>query len=164
VARIWAYEPIVYPSDDPFPIDPDNPMSISARKRRAVWPSRAEAIASYGSKPPLDALRSDALRAYVEYGMRDLPDGTVELKCRPEHEASMYAMGAANGLYARLPDVACPVRVVCGATSQSIPPSFGERLVDRLPHAALEVWAGRGHFGPLEDPDRAVDSMLDFAD
>ncbi len=161
--RVWAYEPIVFPSDDPFPVDADNPMSAAARRRRRVWPSRADARASYASKPPLDALSDQALTAYVDYGTRDLDDGTVELKCRPEDEASMYAMGATNGLFDRLREVTCPVRILCGATSQSIPPAFGARLVERLPHATLEVWDGRGHFGPLEDPDRAVDSILDFA-
>ncbi len=163
LARVWAYEPIVVPSDDPFPVDADNPMSTAARRRRGVWASRADARASYASKPPLDALSAEALTAYVEYGTRDLADGTVELKCRPEDEASMYAMGAVNGLFARLGDVVCPTRVVCGGTSRSIPPSFGARLAERLPHGSVEVWDGCGHFGPLEDPDRAVESMLDFA-
>jgi pimeloyl-ACP methyl ester carboxylesterase len=33
-------------------------------------------------------------------------------------------------------------------------------LVDRLPDARLEVMPGLGHFGPLQDPDAAVASML----
>ena len=94
--------------------------------------------------------------------MRNRADGTVELKCAPEHEASMYAMGPANGLYARLSEVTCPVQVVCGGESRSISPELGARIVDRLPHGTLEVWAGRGHFGPLEDPGAAVESMLNF--
>ena len=163
LVRIWGYEPIVYPSDDPFPIDPDNPMSEAARKRRAIWPSREDAIASYESKPPLRALRADSLRAYVDYGMRELPDGTVTLKCQPEHEAAMYAMGAANGLYSRLAHVPCPVVVVCGGDSRSISPSFGARIVERLPLGTLETWHGHGHLGPLEDPDAAVESILAFA-
>ena len=164
LARVWCYEPIVFPFDDPFPTGADNPMSAAARRRRGVWPSREEAKTSYASKPPLDALCDDALDAYVDYGVRDLPDGTVELKCRPHDEASMYEMGAANGLFGVLGEVTCPVRVVCGATSRSIPPSLGETLVERLAHATLEVWDGNGHFGPLEDPDHAVESMLGFAD
>jgi Lysophospholipase len=161
--RIWAYEPIVFPADEPLPLDPENPMSVSARKRRAVWTSRDEAYASYGKRPPLGALHPDSLRAYVDYGLRDRADGTVELKCRPDHEADMYMMGAANGLFARLGAVTAPVLVACGGDSLSIPPSFAERLVECMPHATLEVWAGRGHFGPLEDPDAAVASMLRVA-
>ncbi|MGZ4675289.1 MAG: alpha/beta fold hydrolase [Acidimicrobiia bacterium] len=162
LARIWTFEPIVFPSEDPLPIDPDNPMSVSARKRRAVWSSRDEAFASFGARPPLGALRADALRAYVDYGMRDRDDGTVELKCRPEHEAAIYMMGAANGLYALLDAITAPTLVACGGDSRSISPGFAARLVERMPDATLQVWPGHGHFGPLEDPDRGVRSMLDF--
>jgi len=31
------------------------------------------------------------------------------------------------------------------------------------PAGRLELWPGHGHFGPMEDPDRAVASILDFA-
>ncbi|HEY8074530.1 MAG TPA: alpha/beta fold hydrolase, partial [Labilithrix sp.] len=40
IPRIWAFEPIVFPQYDAALQDPDNPMSASARRRRAVWPSR----------------------------------------------------------------------------------------------------------------------------
>lgn len=163
VRRIWAFEPIVFPQYDASLQDPDNPMSASARRRRAVWPSRDAAIASYGSKYPLDVLTDEALRAYVDYGMRDLPDGTVELKCRPEDEATIYTMGVVNGLWDRLDELSVPVLVVAGETSTAIPPSLAARIVERIPDGRIELWAGHGHFGPMEDPDRAVDSILDFA-
>ena len=160
---IWAFEPIVFPSYDAALQDPNNPMSAAARRRRAVWPSRAEAIASYGARFPLQVLTNEALHAYVDYGMRDRTDGTVELKCRPEHEASIYMMGVANGLWDRLPELNLPVLVVAGETSVAIRPSLAARVVDRLPGGRIEVWPGHGHFGPMEDPDRAVRSILDFA-
>jgi pimeloyl-ACP methyl ester carboxylesterase len=163
IARIWAFEPIVFPSDEPLAPDPDNPMSVSARKRRAVWDSREEVLASYAARPPLATMRADSLRAYVDYGFRDLPDGTVELKCRPEHEAAIYMMGAANGIYGLLGEVTVPTVVACGASSDAIPPSFASRLVERMPRATLEVWEGHGHFGPQEDPERAVASILKAA-
>ena len=163
IRRVWAFEPIVFPTYDAALQDPDNPMSASARRRRAVWPSRDAAIASYGSKYPLDVLTDEALHAYVDYGMRDRPDGTVELKCRPGHEASIYTMGVVNGLWDRLGELTLPVLVAAGETSTAIPPRLAAQIVDRLPGGRLELWRGHGHFGPMEDPDRAVDSILDFA-
>jgi pimeloyl-ACP methyl ester carboxylesterase len=161
--RLWCYEPIVVASELAMPDGIDNPLSRSALRRRAQWSSRAEARDSYGSKAPLDALHAEALDAYVNYGMRDLEDGGVALKCAPEHEAQMYAMSARNGLYEHLSEVPVPVLVACGATSNSITPQLATRIVELLPHGTLEVWQARGHFGPLEDPDRAVVSMLEFA-
>ena len=160
--RIWAFEPIVFPPEAVAALDANNPMSTAARKRRAVWDSRPEAIASYGARPPLGSLHPDALAAYVDYGMRDCADGTVELKCRPDDEANMYMMGVANGIFGRLADVAPPVLVACGGDSRSISPELGARIVSEIPNAPLEVWDGRGHFGPIEDPDRAAESILRF--
>jgi pimeloyl-ACP methyl ester carboxylesterase len=153
----------VFPSDEELEPRYDFPLSEGARRRRSVWPSREDALASYGAKPPLEVLQVDALRAYVDYGLRDRSDGQVELKCRPEDEAEMYAMGVANGVYPRLRDVRCPVVVVCGEHTDAIPPALGEIIVERLPYGRLEVMPGVGHFGPMQDPDSTVESMLRFA-
>lgn len=161
--RIWAFEPIVFPSERPIDAVDDNPMSNAARRRRATWTSRAEAYASYASRPPLGTFTPDALHAYVDYGFRDLPDGTVTLKCLPDHEARVYAMGVANGLYRRLDRVAVPVLVACGESTGTIVPNLARDLATRIPDGHVEVWPGRGHFGPQEDPAQAVESMLRFA-
>jgi pimeloyl-ACP methyl ester carboxylesterase len=160
--RVWCYEPIIVPTDAPILAATDNPLSVGARKRRDRWSSRDEALESYGARPPLNALAPAALEAYVEYGLAEQPDGTYRLKCRPEDEATMYMMGASLGLYPRLGEVACPVVVGCGETTDSITPEMAEKIAERLPHATLEVWEKRGHFGPLEDPDHAAESMLRF--
>jgi pimeloyl-ACP methyl ester carboxylesterase len=161
--RIWTFEPIIIPVESPVLAGADNPLSAGARRRRDVWPSRADALGSYSSKPPLNVLTPEALDAYVDHGFRDRPDGTVELKCRPADEATIYMMGASLGLYPDLVRVDVPVLVACGETTTSITPAFAQALVDQLPHATLEVWTHRGHFGPIEDPDQAVASMLRFA-
>ena len=59
--------------------------------------------------------------------------------------------------------VRCPVHVVCGDATDAMTPRLCERVVGRLPNAILEVMPGLGHFGPLQDPERAVRSMLAFA-
>jgi pimeloyl-ACP methyl ester carboxylesterase len=54
------------------------------------------------------------------------------------------------------------VRVVCGERSDAIPPPLAARIAARLEHGSVEVLPGLGHFGPLEDPDAAVASILAF--
>lgn len=162
-ARIWAYEPIVVPFDEPFEMPADNQMSVGARKRRAVWDSLDEAFEAYTSKPPLDVLARESLRAYVDGGLRERRDGHWELKCRPEYEARIYMTGGSSGIYPRLPEVRCLVRVVCGDPHGSPPATFGELIVARLPHGEFVRAERLGHFGPLEDPDWAARSMLEFA-
>jgi pimeloyl-ACP methyl ester carboxylesterase len=163
-ARVWAYEPILFPDDRAVP-SPDNfPLSSNARRRRNEWSSVDEAYDAYSSKPPLDVMTPESLRAYVEYGLRDRGDGVLELKCRPEAESRVYAMAPVNGAWAELPNVEPPVVVACGEVSTDIGPRLARRIAERLPDGRLEVWPACGHFGPQQDPDRCAVSILKFAE
>ena len=160
---VWAFEPILFPTDEPLPPRDDFPLAVGARKRRNEWSSTAEAYESYAGKPPLDVMRADSLRAYVDHGLRDRGDGTLVLKCPPTVEARIYTMGPDNGLFRDLPHVASTVKVCCGEHSDAIGPRLAEQIVERLPHATLEVWKGHGHFGPQADPARAARSIVAMA-
>jgi pimeloyl-ACP methyl ester carboxylesterase len=162
-ARLWLYEPIIFPSLEALPPNEDFSMAQSARRRRNEWSSTEEVFESYSSKPPLDVMTEESLRAYVDYGLRDRGDGVLELKCPPEVEAQVYTMGPNHGAFARLEDVQPPTLVVCGEHTASIPPDLARAIAERLPNGSVEVMAGVGHFGPQEDPDRAVDSMMRFS-
>jgi pimeloyl-ACP methyl ester carboxylesterase len=162
-ARIWAYEPIIFPFEDPLPPQEDFFMARTARKRRNVWHSTDEAFAAYASKPPLAVMTEASLRAYVEYGLRDRGDGVLELKCRPEIEARVYSMGPNHGAFARLGEIGSDVLVVCGETSTDVGPLLASQIAERIPHGQVEVLAGLGHFGPQEDPDACVASILRFS-
>jgi pimeloyl-ACP methyl ester carboxylesterase len=162
-ARIWAYEPIVFrPGAEGAPRN--DFLASSARKRRNAWDSIEAARASYASKPPLNQMTDASLRAYVDYGFRDRGDGVFELKCPPEVEAQVYTMAPENGAFDRLPKINAPVHVVVGELSRSIDPRLGAEIVDQLPHGTLEVMPGLDHFGPQQDPDACVASLLRFAD
>ncbi|HZJ27451.1 MAG TPA: alpha/beta hydrolase [Acidimicrobiia bacterium] len=160
---IYSYEPIVFPTDRSLPPHHDNPLSAGARRRRDTWESPEEAYAAYAAKPPLDVFTPEALHAYVDSGLRARDDGEWELKCRPADEAQVYTMGSTSGVWGRLPEVASPVLVACGARTDAIDPDLAARIAQRLPAGRLEVFDELGHFGPMEDPDALVASILDFA-
>src|SRR5215208_2473762 len=69
-----CFEPIVFPPES-RPGSGDLPGG--ARRRRAVFASKEEAFANFASKPPLSAFVPDALRAYVDHGLADRPQGGV---------------------------------------------------------------------------------------
>jgi pimeloyl-ACP methyl ester carboxylesterase len=161
-ARLWLFEPIVFPSRDTD--RRSNPLADGARRRRRVWGSREEAYANYARKRPLSTLHPDALRAYVDHGLRDLADGTVELKCHPEHEAAVYSMGAMHTLWDRLGNITAPTTVACGAVTDTITPQYAAQIAARIPGATLLAMDGLGHFGPIEDPDTTAAAILGFAE
>ena len=162
--RIWAYEPIIFASDRQLPPQEDFFLARAARKRRNVWSSTDEAFDAYASKPPLNVLTEESLRAYVEYGLRDRGDGVLELKCRPDVEARVYSMGPNHGAYSRLHEIGSEVLVVCGETSTDVGPPLAEKIADRIPHGRVEVMLGLGHFGPQQRPEGCVVSILRFAE
>jgi pimeloyl-ACP methyl ester carboxylesterase len=141
----------------------DNPMSAAALKRRASFPSQAEAVANYASKRPLHRLRSDALHAYVRHGTVQGEDGLVHLACRPEDEAQVFRGAGAHAAFARLAEVRCPVVVAIGS-EEAGPALFAPAAAEALPAGRLEVFEHLGHFGPLEAPSRIAAAIRSFAE
>jgi pimeloyl-ACP methyl ester carboxylesterase len=161
--RMWAYEPIIFPTDRELPPAEDFPLARSARKRRNEWPSPEAAYESYASRPPFEVMTAESLHAYVDDAFRRRDDGVYELKCRPDVEAQVYMMGPNHGAYSLLAQVQSLVAVVCGETSPDISPELAVKIAARLPHGHVEVMPGLGHFGPQQDPDGCVASIVRFA-
>jgi pimeloyl-ACP methyl ester carboxylesterase len=149
---LWLYEPIVFPPQPEAASGSGNHLAEGARRRRATFASPRAAYDNFAAKPPLSSLSPDALAAYVRHGFEQLPDGTVELRCRPEVEAATYEMGAVHHAYQHLGEVGCPVTVVRGTDQLPGPASFAAAIADALPFGRLEDHPELGHFGPLEDP------------
>ena len=159
---IWAFEPIIFPFDEPTDTQPSpngNRLSDGARRRRALFGSRQEARDNYASKPPLMFLDPRCLDGYLACGLVDEPDGSARLACEPENEARVYEMGGRHGAYSRLSEVACPVSLVCGENTDATGPAILPLLAARLQHASVDVWNDHGHFGCLVDPERTVASI-----
>ena len=158
---LWLYEPVVFAGVAPAPPPGENPMAAGARRRREVFDSHDAAYENYASKPPLDVLRPDALRAYVDHGFASQEDGTVLITCRGETEARVYTMGARHHAYDGLDEVRCPVTIARGRIEPG-PATFADAVSQRLPAGRLEVFDDLGHFGPMEDPDRLAAAARAF--
>lgn len=156
----YLYEPIVVPG--PRPIGTmKNPLAEGARRRRDVFTSRAEALANYAGRPPLGVFRADSLAAYVEHGFEDLTDGTVGLRCRPEHEARIFELG--GSVTAELAaGVEAPITVAVGRVdAEWSPAAFGAPLVKQLPHGRLVEHPLLDHFGPFAFPPLIAQDALE---
>ena len=122
-----------------------------------MWDDREEVLASYGSRPPLDALDPEALAGYVRWGFRDRGDGRVELACRPETEANIFGRTRSHGpleAFEALRRVTCPVAVMAGARTDLDPGWFADQA--EVVGVDLQVLDG-GHFVLFEDTAQAVD-------
>lgn len=158
IARAWTFEPILFErhpdGDQPQPSE----ISEGARRRRATFSSRAEVYERYTSRPPLSLLDERALRAYVDHGFEELPDGSVTLRCRPQDESSVFEYHH-SGVRDRLGDLTVPYLVAVGGDGGR-PALAGRQAAAANPNLELVGYPDLSHFGPLQDPDRIGADIL----
>ena len=160
--RLLLIDPILFdPVVDASFAEVDNPMSARTRTRRMVWPSREYLYEVFASKPPYDTWTEAALRAYVEHGSFDRPDGEIELLCPARLEARVYQRAAESDGFAYLEALDLPVLVVKGETTDSFTDERAERAMDRLPQGRLLVVPGSTHFVPMEFPRVIADLIAE---
>jgi pimeloyl-ACP methyl ester carboxylesterase len=167
-ARIAMLDPPIHPDSalrarlDPSGgiVDPRPMIAAQARKRTAVWPSHATARAAWRDKPLFAAWQNAAFDLYLAEGMRERTDGSIELKCRPEVEATVFATSGDLDVYAAAERVHAPVLLVRAARG-NIPRVAFEHLATRLPRCRL-IEPDVGHLMPLEDPDLTLRLLRAF--
>jgi pimeloyl-ACP methyl ester carboxylesterase len=160
--RLVLFEPIARPPAEQ-PVDASSwPIVVGARRRKRHFPSFQAAFENFRRKPPLSEMTAEALRGYVEHGLRPHPDGGVELCCPPELEAAIFVLGPHNGVWDLLPDVEVPVLVVSGAVEPDQPSASAAQIAERLPHGDLVVLPDQGHLGPFSHPREVADVVSAF--
>lgn len=154
----WLFEPIVFPHD----LAPRNStMAAGARKRRAVFDSREQALARYASRPPLSSWRADALAGYVQGGFYDLDDGSVHLACHPETEAAMFK--GASTYTSEIASFVVPAVIGGGMTTPDPGPgNWVPAIAAALPNATAAEYRNLTHFGPFQDPTRIAADVAEF--
>ena len=154
--RAWMFEPVTIPG---FIVPRNRVKALGdiARMRKEVFESRQAAYDRYGSRLPFNLLDPEVLRAYVDHGFRDLPDGTVTMKCPREVEATIFE-NPDRSAFDRLGEVGTVVTVVVGTDAG--PPAMAAPLIaEQLPNATLVRFDDLTHFGPFQDPPRIAASI-----
>lgn len=162
LARAFLFEPIIIPAEWGGSGPGQNPMSAAARRRRPSFASRDEVLGRYARRPPLGVFRADALAAYVDHGFADAADGTVTLKCTPEHEASTFE-GADKPTIDQMAAVATPLVLARGERDGEFgPAAFCAPIAAAAPAGELRRYDRLSHFGPFEDPDLIAREVIAF--
>ncbi|MSO59171.1 MAG: alpha/beta hydrolase [Ilumatobacteraceae bacterium] len=149
---LFVYEPIVFPPGGIREDGVPNPMVEGARKRRSTFDSYDAAIANFASKPPMMYFDPVARDAYVRHGFAQMPDGTVELKCRPATEARTYETGGTAPQWHELSSIKTPTWVMAGMQQPSQPSLISPLVAHELPFGTYVQWDELGHFAPFEHP------------
>ena len=139
----------------------ENPMAIAARRRQQVWPSREVARDVWSGKEMFRDWDPRALQLYVDEGMRDRPDGQVELKCRGEVEASVFDAAGALDIFEVTDRVLAPCLIVRAGRGY-FPMDVYRELVARMRDARL-VELDIDHLMPMHNPPELGALLLEFA-
>jgi pimeloyl-ACP methyl ester carboxylesterase len=153
----WLFEPILFRGDPSTTQEQPSPMAAAARRRREVFDSREEVFERYASRPPFSRVDPRALKAYVDYGFEDLPDGTIRLKCRGEVEARTFEASIA-GARERIGAVVT-VCTIGGSGDGDGPAVIAPDIATELPNARFEPYPDLTHFAPMQDIDRISDAI-----
>lgn len=164
--RVALLDPVVFPgaprieenraaNGSPFP------MADAARHRQRVWPSREVAMEKWAGKDMFRNWDPRALRLYVDHGMRDRPDGQVELKCDPEVEAAVFDATGALDIFDVVDRIEAPTLLVRAGRGY-FPMATYEEIVARLARATL-LELDIDHLMPMHNPPALAETLLEFA-
>jgi pimeloyl-ACP methyl ester carboxylesterase len=128
-----------------------------ARRRRMHWPSRAAARAWCRERRLFDGWRPEAIELYLLDGMRERPDGSLELKCPGEIEAAVFAAGTRIDIFALAQHVRAPTLFMWAEQGDFSRPLY-EAIAASMPNARVETVAS-GHLIPMQRPELVVEAV-----
>lgn len=136
------------------------PMARQARQRRKHWHSRDEAFESLHHKGVYKGWTDEALRAFVTHAIKDLPDGSVELKCRRSREADIFS-SAPDRLWGLLGKVRTPTLVLHARKTFPFVTESVARWQD-MNDAVESRQVEGGHCFMQEHPDKTAELVKAF--
>lgn len=158
--RVVLIDSIIGPGQ--FFDEDNNPLAALVRKRINVFPDLETARERFRSKPPMKSWVPEAVEAYLAHGLRQRPDGQLELKCPGDREAWFYELGGACDVFEELDQM--PVRTLLLAGDESDTRGLAQLQQQRLPHAELRMVPGAGHFLVQEYPELVAEQVMAWAD
>ena len=162
-ARLLLVDPVVPPPPSanitPETVPHLRKLVDGARRRRGHWPSRAAARAYCHARKFFSSWRPTAIELYLLDGMRERPDGSLELKCPGAVEAAVFGSGTTIDLFALAAQVTIPTDVLWAAHGY-FPRALHAMLADTL-RAGRLIEVPAGHLVPMEDPRLVVAAVGD---
>jgi len=139
-----------------------HPLASKAIRRKDTWSGAQEAHAYLRSKAMFRNWDEEMLDLYVEYGMKRLDAGGLQLACSPQREASLFMGGVHYDPWPLLPKVSCPTLVLEGEESENRAFIDLKKATSLFPRGTYRLIGGAGHLIPQERPKESVQILRDF--
>ncbi len=160
-ARVAMLDPVLVPPPELHPppgIGP--PMPEIARKRQQLFDSREAAREKWRDREPFSAWDPGSFELYLREGLRDRPDGQVELKCSGEVEATVYEHNSSLDLLAVASALRVPTLLLFAARGH-----FSREMLRRLcalSPALLSEDVPLDHLMLMEAPAECAGRLIRF--
>jgi pimeloyl-ACP methyl ester carboxylesterase len=158
------FEPIFLPEDfykTEITVDL-HPLASKAIRRKDTWGSDAEVHTYLRSKALFRNWDEEMLDLYVEYGMKRLDAGGLQLACSPLREASLFMGGMQYDPWPLLPKVSCPTLVLEGEESENRAFIDLKKATSMFRQATYRLVSGAGHLIPQEKPRESLGIIREF--
>jgi pimeloyl-ACP methyl ester carboxylesterase len=137
-------------------------MEAQAKRRRWHWPSRGALRAAYHRRGVFATWSDEWLDAYLDGGVRDLPDGSVELCCAPAWEAATFR-AVSTTLSDSLRAWDGPLTLLYGTEFSTVAPADVPVFTDGPRRRAMK-FDGASHFLLVEHPEDVRSAIRAMAD
>jgi pimeloyl-ACP methyl ester carboxylesterase len=100
-------------------------------------------------------------------GSRSNPEGLARAErimanVPPQTYRNAVALLTTFDRRALLPEIRVPTLLLAGSDDRTAPASVMQRMAPRIPGAELEILAGCGHLGPMDQPEAFNAALLAF--
>ncbi|MGI9169570.1 MAG: alpha/beta fold hydrolase [Caulobacteraceae bacterium] len=133
------------------------------RRRRAVFPGRAAALAHWRGRGAFTTWPDAMVADFVAGAFRDRPGGEVALACEPAWEASTYAAHG-HDPWAAFERSACPIRILRAEQGSTCRVEGKIEALTASGRISIQTVAGTTHFLPMERPDLARAALAEAMD
>lgn len=140
-----------------------HPLASKSIKRKDHWESPQEARDYLKSRKLFKEWDSEMIELYIKHGMSSCCDsGSLQLSCSPRREASLFMGGSARNPWPLLPEIACPVLVIEGETSDNKSYIDLKKVASTFPAGSYTEVKGAGHLVPMEKPSEVIEIFKNF--
>lgn len=160
VRAVVCFDPVIWPTIGvlanqlPFAgklTERHAPIARASARRRRRFDSREAAFRAYAGRGAFRTWPVEMVADYLEDGLRESPDGGVELSCTPEWETSNYT-AQAHDPYAAIRAFGGRTLLLRASRASTCRIGEADRFMKRHPHTEVHTIGG-GHFFPMERPD-----------
>lgn len=137
------------------------PLVQIALNRRDRWPNLQTAFDHLRSKSVFAGWSDAVLWDYVQFGLRNAADGTVELRYPARWEAQFYATPPLQ-VWDQVQRITQPTLAIRGAGSDTLASPAWRLWQERQPLATFVEVPDVGHMLPMERPFSLAAQILDY--